>query len=222
MPDPTLQQIKEEMRITIIFYAVDAYSLFGDLNIIDKIKDFFLSRVTFPDVLYENYLYSNNIGIEVKNQSSLESIRDRTALTEIVDSSGRGYSICNNIKDVVFKYYVDQGFEEIAKKARSQVNEDYVMAGLRKYSINNDLKDSDIRLRYRLHLLTKSDESSGQFVKDNISNKTSAKESFSWLVILLILIVSISGIVSLFVDVDTRTDSEKAQSAYCAKLGRTC
>jgi hypothetical protein len=151
----------------------------------------------------------------------LESIRDRTALTEIVDSSGRGYNICNNIKDVVFKYYVDQGFEEIAKKARSQVNEEYVMAGLRKYSIINDLKASNSRLGYRLHLMTKS-ESSGQFAKDNIANKTSSKESFSWLVILLILIVSISGIVSLFVDVDTRTDREKAQSAYCARFGRLC
>jgi hypothetical protein len=221
MPDPTLQQIKEEMRITIIFYAVDAYSLFGELSLIDKIKDFLYSRATFTDVLYENYLINNNVVFEIKNESSLESIQDRTALTEIVDASGRGYNICNNIKDVVFKHYVDQGFQELSKKARSQVNEEYVMAGLRKYSISTDLKAAKGRLGYRLHLLRERDKV-GHFETLNVTNKTSPKESFSWLVILAILIVSISGIISLFVDVDTRTDSEKAQSEYCAMLGRTC
>jgi hypothetical protein len=48
MPDPTLQQIKEEMRIAIIFYPVQAYSLFGELSVIDKIKDFFTLELPFP------------------------------------------------------------------------------------------------------------------------------------------------------------------------------
>ena len=221
MNEPTLRQIKEEMRITIIFYAVDAFSKFGELSLLEKTNNFIRSNMHLPDYLYKDYIRENKIDFFLKNEKDLESLEGRTAVTEILCGSWDGREIFHEIKEKICDYYTGMGFGFLAKKAKMQVNEDYVMAGLKKYFILNDNDAAKDRSSYRVYKLTDSMKADRNEVDSGIS-AASVRSSISWIILVGILITFISGFISLFVDVDTRTDAEKVRSAYCEKLGKTC
>lgn len=214
MPEPTLRQVKEEMRFAIIYYAVDAFDRFGKVN---KLKEFITSTPTPIDEIYEQDVAENPINFIMVTENNIEGLRGRVAMTEVLKGIDGGRATFNSIKDKIYENYKNLGHGELAKKAYNQVNEDYIYSGIRKYGIDSDEEGYRQRLSYWVRNLPEEKAARSEYSKQN--NK---ENGLVWIFIFAICFLAISGIVSLFVDVDTRTDREKAQSEYCARLGRTC
>lgn len=217
MPDPTLRSIKEEIRRSIIYYAVDAFDKFGSSS---KFKEFIKSSVIYPDLLYKNYLMNEKISFSIISERELESMVGRVALTEILKGDWDGAYVFNSVKDLVIGSYVDQGFSDLAKRANAQVDAVYVLSGLTKYAIVNDESDAKIRLSKRVHQITsnlKNQNSQNQLEVNN----NSFKLSLSWIIAISILAISIVGILSIFIDDDSRSAAEQGLDNYCSSQGRS-
>ena len=195
MQEVSLRQIKEEMRRAIIYYAVDAKKRFGKSN--------------YPHEEYDSFMKSEKFYFRSPSEDQLNEICGSVAINEKIIWPS------DFIKNKIYEFYKSNGYEDIAKRALVQVNEDYIRAGLRKYKISTDNIDAEKRAMRRFNSSIKANLT---MEEKNSSNYSSISEKISWAVIIVIIVAFLSGLFG-FIFGESRSGAEKDYMARCAANG---
>ncbi len=120
------------------------------------------------------------------------------------------------IKNQIYAFYQSNGYEDIAKRALVQVNEDYIRAGLRKYKISTDDIDAEKRAGRRNNSYIKANLKTEE--RNSSNSNPSISERISWAVLIAIIVAFLSGFFGLFFG-ESQSGAERDYMARCAANG---
>lgn len=179
MSELEIKTIKEEMRRALLYYATTHKTVRA-----------------VGDLISENgYVYS-----EI-SEKMMDEIRGKIIsyipISQYTDSS-------YIIKKIIQEKYEKAGHKELAQRAYSQVNETYLIAGMKKYKLNYiEAPKVSISVNHE-------------------KKKNEATASRVTIVAGIILFIICGTLLSNCYGWDTRSEREKGVSAYCIHLGKTC